>query len=78
MSDDIRLRLQAALRHIPDGIERASAVFAVDALFNEVAALREENADLKYRVARARASLTEIRTDLEAQMEFWKPDGGKA
>jgi Skp family chaperone for outer membrane proteins len=75
--DSTRLILHAALRHVPDGIERASAVFAVDVLFNEVAALREENADLKCRVARAQASLTEIRTDLEAQMEFWKPDGDK-
>ncbi len=76
--DSTRLILHAALRHVPDGIERASAVFAVDVLINEIVALEAENADLKCRVARAQASLTEIRTDLEAQMEFWKPNGDKA
>jgi hypothetical protein len=76
--DSTRLILHAALRHVPDGIERASAVFAVDVLFNEVAALREENADLRSRVARAKAALAEIREDLEAQMDLWKPDGDKA
>jgi Skp family chaperone for outer membrane proteins len=75
--DSTRLILHAALRHVPDGIERASAVFAVDVLFNEVAALREENADLRSRVARAKAALAEIREDLEAQMDLWKPDGDK-
>ena len=76
--DSTRLILHAALRHVPDGVERASAVFAVDVLFNEVAALREENADLRSRVARAKAALAEIREDLEAQMDLWKPDGDKA
>jgi FtsZ-binding cell division protein ZapB len=76
--DSTRLILHAALRHVPDGVERASAVFAVDVLINEIATLKEENADLRSRVARAKAALAEIREDLEAQMEFWKPDGGKA
>jgi molecular chaperone GrpE (heat shock protein) len=76
--DSTRLILHAALRHVPDGVERASAVFAVDMLINEIVDLEAENADLKCRVARAKAALAEIREDLEAQMEFWKPDGGEA
>ncbi len=76
--ESTRLILHAALRHVPDGLERSSAVFAVDVLIDKVAALESENADMRCRVARAQASLTDIREQLESQMEFWKPDGDKA
>lgn len=71
--DNARTILEAALRFVPDPIERASVVFQISRLFDEIARLRNENADLRQRIDNARASLADMREELEQQMEFWRP-----